>query len=107
MTQVYGGYMEARWWMPPGEQGEEHRRRLGKLGIDVTQLLRTSDLADGHVMFALTAVTGNEFIPGVHYESGGVAITHTVSGRRRSGTINVRESWHQKPPLPPERWPTS
>jgi fructose-1,6-bisphosphatase II len=107
MTQVYGGYMEARWWIPPDEKGEEHRRRLEELDIDIQRLLRTSDLADGHVMFALTALTSNDFIPGVRYERGGVAVANTVCGRRRSGTVNVRESRHRNPPSPPALWPTT
>jgi fructose-1,6-bisphosphatase/sedoheptulose 1,7-bisphosphatase-like protein len=105
MTQVYGGYMEAQWWIPPDRAGVEQQRRLEHLGIDIDRRLYTDDLAGGQVMFALTAITANDFIPGVRYEPGGVAITHTISGRRRTGTINRKEARHPKPPLPPEHWP--
>lgn len=106
MTQVYRGYMEAQWWIPPDPTGVEQQRRLEQLGIDIHRRFYTDDLAYGEVMFALTAVTGNDFIPGVRYERGGVAVTSTISGRRRTGTINQKEARHQKPPPPPDHWPT-
>jgi fructose-1,6-bisphosphatase II len=105
MTQVYRGYMEARWWIPPDGMGAEQQRRLEDLGIDIERRLYTDDLAHGQVMFALTAVTANDFIPGVRYEPGGVAITHSISGRRRTGTINLKEARHLMPPPPPGHWP--
>jgi fructose-1,6-bisphosphatase/sedoheptulose 1,7-bisphosphatase-like protein len=107
IAQVYGGYMEMRWWMPPDAQGERHRFRLAQMEVDIQKLLRMDDVAEGNVLFSITAVTGNDFIPGVRYERGGVAITHTVSGRKRSGTINLRESRHVHPPAPPAEWPTA
>jgi fructose-1,6-bisphosphatase/sedoheptulose 1,7-bisphosphatase-like protein len=107
MAQVYRGYMEARWWFPPGAEGEAQRRQLLERGIDVEKVYHTADLALGHVMFALTAVTPNDFVAGVRYEKGGVAETHTISGRSRTGTIYVTTARHRFPPAPPSDWPAA
>jgi fructose-1,6-bisphosphatase/sedoheptulose 1,7-bisphosphatase-like protein len=106
MTQVYRGYMEARWWFPPDEKGAAQRAQLEERGFDVGKVYDTSDLAHGHVLFALTAVTTNEFVPGVKYETGGIAQTHTISGRSRTGTLYVSKGTHRMPPEPPTSWPT-
>ena len=65
----------------------------------------TSALAHGQVLFALTAVTTNEFVPGVKYGLGGVAQTYTISGRSRTGTLYVSRATHRVPPPPPTEWP--
>lgn len=106
MTQVYRGYMEARWWFPPDENGKVMRAQLEERGFDLNKVYDTSDLANGHVMFALTAVTTNEFVPGVKYETGGIAQTHTISGRSRTGTLYVSRGTHRMPPSPPITWPS-
>ena len=106
MTQVYRGYMEARWWFPPDEKGKAQRAQLEERGFDLEKVYDTSDLAQGHVLFALTAVTTNEFVPGVKYETGGIAQTHTISGRSRTGTLYVSRGTHRSPPAPPIEWPS-
>lgn len=105
MTRVYGGYMEARWWFPENVVGTDQKVRVQKLGLDLHRVYGAEDLASGHVMFSATAVTANDMLPGVRYEAGGVVHTHTVSGRSRTGTLNVRHSIHQRPPAPPKHWP--
>jgi fructose-1,6-bisphosphatase/sedoheptulose 1,7-bisphosphatase-like protein len=105
MTQVHRGYMEARWWFPSGDSGLSQRAQLEERGFDVEKVYETSDLANGHVLFALTAVTTNEFVSGVKYEQGGVAQTHTISGRSRTGTLYVSRATHRMPPPPPTEWP--
>lgn len=106
MAQVHRGYMEARWWFPPGESGKNQRAQLGERGFDLEKVYDTAALAQGHVLFALTAVTTNEFVAGVKYGLGGVAQTHTISGRSRTGTLYVSRATHRAPPPPPTEWPT-
>lgn len=104
MARVYGGYMEARWWLPDDERMQDHKLRLIKAGARLGQVLKTEDLAQGHVMFSVTAVTGNDFMQGVRYGRG-ATLVQTVAGRSRTGTINIRNSIHQNPPPAPKKWP--
>jgi fructose-1,6-bisphosphatase/sedoheptulose 1,7-bisphosphatase-like protein len=102
ICRVFQGYMEARWWLGHPEKGAADKARLLEQKIDPRKLLTVDDLAGGHVMFALTGVTYNQYTPGVQYGAGGTAITHTIYGRSRSGTIYERRAIHQNPPPPPE-----
>jgi fructose-1,6-bisphosphatase class II len=101
IANVYGGYMESRWWIPTDQRAKDHRKRIKAGGHNLEKIYRIEDLAPGNVMFSLTSITSNDFMPGVQYKAGGVAITHTISGRSRTGTINRRTSWHPKPPVLP------
>ncbi|MDX1934610.1 MAG: fructose-bisphosphatase class II [Capsulimonadales bacterium] len=92
ICRVFQGYMEARSWFGPTEQ----------VGPSTAPLLTAEDLASGHVMFALTGITYNQYTPGVKYQSGGTAVTHTIYGRSRSGTVYERKAIHQSPPPPPD-----
>lgn len=102
ICRVFQGYMEARWWLGHPEKGAEQKARLAERKIDPRKLLTVDDLAGGDVMFALTGVTYNQYTPGVQYSAGGTAITHTIYGRSKSGTIYERRAIHQNPPPPPE-----
>lgn len=102
MTRVYGGAMEARWWIPGDMRYAANLARLERYGGSVHRIYDAPMLAKGHVVFSLTAVTPNDLLPGVRYERGGVAHTHTVSGRSRTGSINIRHTVHQRPPALPK-----
>lgn len=102
ICRVFQGYMEARWWLDHPEKGEAQRKCLIEKNIDPDKLLNIEDLASGDVIFALTGVTYNQYTPGVQYSAGGTAITHTIYGRSKSGTIYERRAIHQNPPAPPK-----
>ena len=102
ICRVFQGYMEARWWLEHPEKGQAQRARLLEQNIDPDKLLDMEDMAKGDVMFALTGVTYNQYTPGVQYLSGGTAITNTIYGRSKSGTIYERRAIHQNPPPPPD-----
>jgi fructose-1,6-bisphosphatase/sedoheptulose 1,7-bisphosphatase-like protein len=104
ICKVFQGYMETRWWLDDPKRGTEHRVQLKERGVDPKTLYSVNDLAQGHVMFALTGVTYNQYTPGVQYLSGGSAITHTIYGRSRSGTVYERRAIHQNPPPPPNQY---
>lgn len=106
ICRVFQGYMETRWWLDDPKMGAKHRAELQARGVDPSTLYTMNDLARGHVMFALTGVTYNQYTPGVQYLSGGAAVTHTIYGRSRSGTVYERRAIHQNPPTQPE-YPTS
>jgi len=101
ICKVFQGYMEAKWWLDDPKSGATHRAELETRGLDAGQLLCVDDLASGDVMFALTGVTYNQYTPGVQYLPGGGAITHTIYGRSRSGTVYERRAIHQNPPPQP------
>lgn len=102
ICKVFQGYMEARWWLEDPKMGETHRAEIAAQNIDPKHVYTQDELARGHVMFALTGVTYNQYTPGVQYQSGGSAVTHTIYGRSRSGTIYERRAIHQNPPTQPE-----
>ena len=102
ICRVFQGYIEARWWLEHPEKGAAQRARLLEQNIDPDKLLDMEDMAKGDVMFALTGVTYNQYTPGVQYLSGGTAVTNTIYGRSRSGTIYERRAIHQNPPPPPD-----
>lgn len=88
ICRVFQGYMEARSWTE-------------KDGSAIGKNYTVDDLAQGDVMFALTGITYNQYTPGVQY-SAGSAITNTIYGRSRSGTIYERRAIHQSPPPLPK-----
>jgi fructose-1,6-bisphosphatase/sedoheptulose 1,7-bisphosphatase-like protein len=101
ICKVFQGYMETRWWLDDPKRGAEHRAELAERGIPFDQRYTAEDLASGHVLFALTGVTYNQYTPGVQYLPGGAAVTHTIYGRSRSGTVYERRAIHQSPPPQP------
>jgi len=102
ICKVFQGYMEARWWLDDPKLGPTHRAQIEAQNIDPRRIYTQDDLAQGDVMFALTGVTYNQYTPGVQYQSGGAAITHTIYGRSRSGTVYERRAIHYNPPAQPE-----
>jgi fructose-1,6-bisphosphatase/sedoheptulose 1,7-bisphosphatase-like protein len=101
ICKVFQGYMETRWWLDDPKRGAQHRTELASRGVPADKVYTVEDLATGHVMFALTGVTYNQYTPGVQYLSGGAAVTHTIYGRSRSGTVYERRAIHQNPPPQP------
>jgi len=102
ICKVFQGHMETRWWLDDPKRGAEHRAELESRGISPEQRYTAEDLASGHVLFALTGVTYNQYTPGVQYLAGGGAVTHTIYGRSRSGTVYERRAIHQDPPPQPK-----
>lgn len=102
IAKVFQGYMETRWWLDDPKLGAQQRAELAERGVDANRLYTVEDLAQGHVLFALTGVTYNQYTPGIQYQSGGSAVSHTIYGRSRSGTIYERRAIHQNPPPQPD-----
>ncbi len=102
ICKVFQGYMETRWWLDDPQLGATHRAQIDAQNIDPHHVYTQDELARGHVMFALTGVTYNQYTPGVQYQSGGSAITHTIYGRSRSGTVYERRAIHHNPPAQPQ-----
>lgn len=101
ICKVFQGYMETRWWLDDPKRGASDRAQLEARGVDPDWLYTAEDLAEGSVMFALTGVTYNQYTPGIQYLPGGAAVSHTIYGRSRSGTLYERRATHQNPPAQP------
>jgi fructose-1,6-bisphosphatase II len=85
-----GGAMEGRLW--PRDDAE--REGLVAAGLDPDRVLTTDDLVSGEdVFFAATGVTDGALLRGVRYDKRG-AVTYSVVGRSRSGTLRFIESRH-------------
>lgn len=104
MANVAEGYMEGRCWFDGTPKGDHQRQRLLALGTDIVKVYTIDDLASGNVIFSFTAVT-DSMMPGVFYRAGGIAHTHTITGRSRTGTYYHIEGTHKNPPPPPQYWP--
>lgn len=86
-----GGVIQGRLW----PQDDAERRRALDAGLDLDQVLTTNDLVTSDdVFFAATGITQGELMSGVRFR-GGVAVTHSLVMRGRSGTIRKVESEHQ------------
>jgi len=86
-----GGVIQGKLW--PKDEAE--RRRALDAGHDLDAVLTTNDLVTSDdVFFAATGISQGELMAGVRY-SGGVAMTHSLVMRGRSGTIRKVESEHQ------------
>ncbi|WP_061298436.1 class II fructose-bisphosphatase [Herbidospora cretacea] len=92
-----GGTIQGKLW----PQDEAERRKALDAGLDLDRVLTTDDLVSSDdVFFAATGVTDGELMNGVRYQGGrhtrgGVARTHSLVMRGRSGTIRRIESEHQ------------
>ncbi|MFI6598909.1 class II fructose-bisphosphatase [Nonomuraea sp. NPDC050536] len=86
-----GGVIQGKLW--PRDEAE--RRKALDAGHDLGQVLTTNDLVTSDdVFFAATGITQGELMQGVRFRSG-VAVTHSLVMRGRSGTIRKVESEHQ------------
>lgn len=86
-----GGVIQGKLW----PQDEAERRRALDAGHDLDRVLHTNDLVTSDdVFFAATGITQGELMQGVRFR-GGVAVTHSLVMRGRSGTIRKVESEHQ------------
>ncbi|WP_157249453.1 class II fructose-bisphosphatase [Nonomuraea typhae] len=86
-----GGVIQGKLW----PRDEDERRRALDAGHDLGQVLTTNDLVKSDdVFFAATGITQGELMQGVRFR-GGVAVTHSLVMRGRSGTIRKVESEHQ------------
>jgi fructose-1,6-bisphosphatase class II len=86
-----GGEMQAR--LRP--RNAEERERVREAGIDDVDRVYTAEaMASGSVMFAATAVTDGQLLPGVRFFKGG-ATTHSVVMRSRTHTMRFIEARHR------------
>ncbi len=86
-----GGEIQGRLW--PRDEAE--RRRALDAGHDLDRVLTTSDLVKGdNVFFCVTGITDGELVRGVRY-SQGIASTHSMVMRSKSGTIRSVKSEHR------------
>ncbi|SEK40940.1 class II fructose-bisphosphatase [Nonomuraea pusilla] len=86
-----GGVIQGKLW--PRDEAE--RERAIAAGHDLDRVLTTNDLVrSDDVFFAATGITQGELMRGVQFRSG-VAVTHSLVMRGRSGTIRKVESEHQ------------
>ncbi|MDH2428852.1 class II fructose-bisphosphatase [Sphaerisporangium sp. TRM90804] len=86
-----GGVIQGKLW--PRDDAE--RRRALDAGHDLDRVLTTDDLVSSDdVFFAASGVTDGELMGGVRYRAG-VAVTHSLVMRGRSGTVRKVESEHQ------------
>ncbi|NUR83180.1 MAG: fructose-bisphosphatase class II, partial [Nonomuraea sp.] len=86
-----GGVIQGKLW--PRDDAE--RRKALDAGHDLGKVLTTNDLVTSDdVFFAATGITQGELMQGVRFR-GGVAVTHSLVMRGRSGTIRKVESEHQ------------
>jgi len=86
-----GGVIQGRLW--PRDDDERHKAL--DAGHDLDRVLSTDELVGGdNAFFVATGITDGELVGGVRY-SAGVARTHSLVMRSKSGTIRAIESWHQ------------
>jgi fructose-1,6-bisphosphatase II len=89
--KALGGVIQGRLW--PTDDAE--RQKAIDAGHDLDRVLTTDDLVTSDdVFFAATGITDGELVGGVRYHKG-VAITHSLVMRSRSGTIRKIDSEHQ------------
>jgi fructose-1,6-bisphosphatase II / sedoheptulose-1,7-bisphosphatase len=93
-----GGQMQGRLLF----RNDDERGRAHRLGVtDLNRKYSMTDLAKGDVMFAATGVTDGAMLRGVR-RSAGMATTHSIVMRSKSGTVRYVEAqhnWRIKPPL--------
>ncbi|MEO3782474.1 class II fructose-bisphosphatase [Actinocorallia sp. B10E7] len=86
-----GGVIQSRLW----PQDEAERQRAIDAGHDLDRVLTTDDLVrSDDVFFAATGITDGELVRGVRYVKG-LAKTHSLVMRGRSGTIRRVDGEHR------------
>ncbi len=87
-----GGEMQARLKFTSDEQ----RARATKMGVkDLDAVLKGTDLANGHVMFAATGITSGDLLKGVRYKRD-YTMTESILMNSRTGTIRRIETMHSQ-----------
>ncbi|GAB2812975.1 class II fructose-bisphosphatase [Actinocorallia aurea] len=85
-----GGVIQSRLW----PQDDAERRKAIDAGHDLGRVLTTDDLVSSDdVFFAATGITDGELVKGVRYVKG-VATTHSLVMRGRSGTVRRVDGEH-------------
>jgi len=85
-----GGQMQGRLLF----RNDDERGRAHRLGItDLNRKYGMTDLAKGDVMFAATGVTDGAMLKGIR-RSAGMATTHSLVMRSKSGTVRYVEAQH-------------
>lgn len=76
-------------------ENQEQIDRCISMGLDVDKLLNIDDLVGGEeVQFAATAVTNTDFLKGIHFESGGIAVTESIAMRAETRTVRYIKTIH-------------
>jgi fructose-1,6-bisphosphatase II / sedoheptulose-1,7-bisphosphatase len=86
-----GGQMQGRLMYENDEQ-IERARTMGI--IDPRHKFTCEEMAKGNVMFAATGVTSGAMLRGVKLRGHGLAITHSMVMRSKSGTVRYIEAHH-------------
>lgn len=85
-----GGEMQCRLW----PRDAEERSYAEQEGLDLDQIMMTSDLVDSNnVFFAATGVTGGEYLRAVEFR-GETVVTHSVIMRSKTGSIRYMDAYH-------------
>ncbi len=89
-TLCYGGEMQGRLVFSNDDQRERAERMVGG---NVDRVMVTTEMAEGHVVFAATGVTDGNLLRGVRFRRG-FAITESIVMRSAQGTIRRVETKH-------------
>ena len=86
-----GGEIQCRLW--PRDESEE--RYANEQGLDLTEVMTTSDLVDSsNVFFTTTNITGGEFLKQINFRGEDQAITDSVIMRSKTGSIRFMQALH-------------
>jgi fructose-1,6-bisphosphatase II len=86
-----GGEIQCRLW----PRDESEKRFADEQGLDLTEVMTTSDLVDSsNVFFAATGITGGEFLKRVNFKGEDKAITDSVIMRSKTGSIRFMQAQH-------------
>lgn len=89
--QCIGGEIQCRLW----PRDETEAQTAAAEGLDLTQVLTTTDLVSSdNVFFAATGVTNGEFLRGVNFRGDSQAVTHSVIMRSKTGSIRYMHAVH-------------
>ncbi|WP_018653025.1 class II fructose-bisphosphatase [Actinomadura flavalba] len=89
--KALGGVIQGRLW----PQDDAERAKAIDAGHDLSRVLTTSDLVTSEdAFFAATGITDGELMDGVRFGKG-IATTHSLVMRSRSGTVRAVSSEHQ------------
>lgn len=77
-------------------QSEAERKRMEKMGItDPSKILYLDDLVRSEdAIFTATGITTGDLLQGVKFTGGDIALTHTMIGCARTGTVRVIQTRH-------------